>query len=124
MWATASAAGKMAAFPTRAFSTASFPTEGALLKRCRQDLSGDGAPPLRGEGIRQGRRRTRHSDRTDYTLGDQLLQKASRPCRLEPGTAVSEPQDPRKQQDSNLAIAGVVAVIATAAIHYISGMFN
>ena len=79
---------------------------------------------MRGEGIRQGRRRTRHSDRTDYTLGDQLLQKASRPCRLEPGTAVSEPQDPRKQQDSNLAIAGVVAVIATAAIHYISGMFN
>lgn len=43
---------------------------------------------------------------------------------MEPGTAVSEPQDPRKQHDSNLAIAGVVAVIATAAILYISGMFN
>jgi hypothetical protein len=37
---------------------------------------------------------------------------------------VSEPQDPRKQQDSNLASAGAVADIATAAILYISGMFN
>lgn len=57
---------------------------------------------------------------------DQLLQKASRPPRMEPGTAVSEPPDPRKQQDSNLAIAiaGVVAVIAIAAILYISGVFN
>jgi|RhiMetdeSRZDD1v2_1073273.scaffolds.fasta_scaffold565463_2 hypothetical protein len=45
---------------------------------------------------------------------------------MEPGTAVSEQQDPRKPQDNNLAvaIAGVVAVIATAAILYISGMFN
>lgn len=45
---------------------------------------------------------------------------------MEPGTAVSEPPDPRKQQDSNLAIAiaGVVAVIAIAAILYISGVFN
>jgi hypothetical protein len=45
---------------------------------------------------------------------------------MEPATAVSEQQDPRKPQDNNLAvaIAGVVAVIATAAILYISGMFN
>jgi hypothetical protein len=65
-------------------------------------------------------------DRGDYTFGSQLLQKALRPHRLEPATAVSEQQDPRQQQDSNLAvaIAGVVAVIATAAILYISGMFN
>jgi hypothetical protein len=45
---------------------------------------------------------------------------------MEPGTAVSQQQDPRKHQDSNLAIAiaGVVAVLATVAILYISGMFN
>jgi hypothetical protein len=79
-----------------------------------------------GEAIRQGRRRGRHGDRGDFTFGSQLLQKALRPRRLEPATAVSEQQDPRQQQDSNVtvAIAGVVAVIATAAILYISGMFN
>jgi hypothetical protein len=45
---------------------------------------------------------------------------------MEPGTAVSEQQDPRKQQDSNLAvtIAGVVTIAATIAVLYISGMFN
>jgi hypothetical protein len=45
---------------------------------------------------------------------------------MEPGTAVSEQQDPRKQQDSSLAvaIAGVVAIGATIAVLYISGMFN
>jgi len=45
---------------------------------------------------------------------------------MEPGTVVSEQQDPRRPQDSNLsiAIAGVVAVAATIAVLYISGMFN
>jgi hypothetical protein len=39
---------------------------------------------------------------------------------------VSQQQDPRRPSDSNLsvAIAGAVAIIATAAILYISGMFN
>lgn len=45
---------------------------------------------------------------------------------MEPDTAVSEQHDPRRPQDSNLAvaIAGVVAIGATVAILYISGMFN
>jgi hypothetical protein len=39
---------------------------------------------------------------------------------------VSQQQDPRRSSDSNLsvAIAGAVAIIATAAVLYISGMFN
>lgn len=59
-----------------------------------------------------------------YTLGNQVPQNA---LRARPhGATVSEQQDPRKQQDSNLAvaIAGVVAIGATIAVLYISGMFN
>jgi hypothetical protein len=39
---------------------------------------------------------------------------------------LSEQHDPRAPQDSNLAItiAGVLAVLATLGVLYISGMFN
>jgi hypothetical protein len=39
---------------------------------------------------------------------------------------VSDQQDPRRPQDSNLsiAIAGVVSIVATIAVLYMSGVFN